>query len=287
MNYRTAEKLRKEIVHLVYKWSFETGSFILSSGKTSSFYIDGKKVTLSAEGINKISRYILYRIKEGGIAADAVGGLELGAVPIAVAVSAMSYLPEFNIPVFSFIVRKKPKGHGKKARVEGPDLFPGTRVVIVEDVVTTGQSALDAVNVVREQGCKVEKIFALVDREEGGRENIKEAGYTLESILYKSELDRLEEHMYRKYQNFWKNLHAEGSKDYWENLRQSLKELKTKELTIGLALQNLLTDVSLADNEENIKSVKADLAALLKEAEFGGSLTRINNLIQRISRFFD
>jgi len=154
------------------------GDFTLSSGLKSDHYWDGKKVTLSAAGAYLVGKAILERLAHLKI--DAVGGPELGAVPIAAAVSLVSYLDGCDIPVF--IVRKDPKKHGTKKPVEGY-LGENSRVAIVEDVVTTGESVMKAIAAVEDQGCKVVKVITLVDRHEGGGDRLRCAGYDFESIL--------------------------------------------------------------------------------------------------------
>jgi orotate phosphoribosyltransferase len=154
------------------------GEFTLASGLKSDHYWDGKKVTLSAAGSNLVGRAICGML--AGLKFDAVGGLEIGAIPIATAVALVSHLEGKDVP--AFIVRKNPKEHGTRKSVEGY-LTDGSRVVIVEDVVTTGESVLKAIEVVESRGCKVLKVITLVDRHEGGGDKLRRAGYVFESIL--------------------------------------------------------------------------------------------------------
>ena len=136
----------------------------LASGKMSSVYFDGRKVTLEPEGITLFARAILELVRLDSI--DAVGGPSIGADPIATAVSILAYLDKGKkIP--AFLVRKEPKKHGLQKLIEGCDLKSGMRVLIVEDVVTTGQSVEGAVKAVEALGAKVEQIVCLVDRGEG------------------------------------------------------------------------------------------------------------------------
>jgi orotate phosphoribosyltransferase len=153
----------------------KTGEFTLSSGKKSNFYIDCRKVTLHPKGAKLIGRIILEKIK--GLKVDAVGGMTLGADPITGAVITLSDIP-------GFIVRKKEKEHGTKQKIEG-HLAPGWNVVIVEDVATTGGSALQAIAAVEAAGAKVIKVISVVDREEGAKEAL--ARYDFAPILKKSE----------------------------------------------------------------------------------------------------
>ncbi len=156
--------------------AFKFGDFTLSSGKKSDFYVDCRKVTLHPQGARLIGRIVLEKIK--GLKVDAVGGLTLGADPIIGAVITLSDLP-------GFIVRKKAKEHGTKQRIEGI-LQPGWRVLIVEDVATTGGSALEAIQAAEEAGAKVVKVISVVDREEGAGAAL--AGYSFDPIFKKSDL---------------------------------------------------------------------------------------------------
>ena len=152
------------------------GEFTLSSGQKSDFYVDCRKATLHPRGAKLIGGIILDKIK--GIRIDAVGGLTLGADPIIGAVITLGDIP-------GFIVRKKAKEHGTKQRIEGL-LQPGWHVLIVEDVATTGGSALEAIRAAEEAGAKVVKVISVVDREEGAREALQ--GYSFDPIFKKSDL---------------------------------------------------------------------------------------------------
>ena len=169
------------LLHLLRTFAFERRKVTLASGRESNFYIDCKRVTLAAEGHWLVGRLLLDRVLrlEGPVAA--VGGLTLGADPIASAVSMASWLGAR--PLQGFLVRKEAKGHGTGRYIEGPPLQPGTRVAIVEDVVTTGGSGLKACERVEEAGLQVAGVFALVDRQEGGREAFEARGYRLESLF--------------------------------------------------------------------------------------------------------
>jgi len=156
--------------------AFKFGDFTLSSGKKSDFYVDCRKATLHPEGARLIAKIILEKIK--GLKIDAVGGLTLGADPIISSVVVLSDIP-------GFIVRKKPKEHGTKQRIEGV-LQSGWNVLIVEDVATTGASALEAIEVAESAGAKVVKVISVVDREEGAAETL--ANYDFDPIFKKSEL---------------------------------------------------------------------------------------------------
>jgi len=167
---------REKLRALLKERAVKFGDFTLSSGKKSDFYIDCRKVTLYPEGAKLIAKIILEKIK--GLKVDAVGGLTLGADPITSSVVALS-----NIP--GFIVRKKEKEHGTKQKIEGL-LEPKWNVVVVEDVATTGASALEAVQAVEAAGAKVVKVISIVDREEGAKDALK--NYDFDPIFRKSDL---------------------------------------------------------------------------------------------------
>lgn len=176
------EKLKKIILELSYEKRLVT----LASGRQSDFYFDGKQTTLHSEGGLLVGKLFYEAIKDvSGV--QAVGGITLGADPIATATSIAACLD--SNPLHAFIIRKEPKGHGTGQWLEGrKNLPPGTKVIIVEDVVTTGGSSMKAVNRAKEEGLDVLGIVALVDREEGGRENIEAEGYWLRTIFTKSQL---------------------------------------------------------------------------------------------------
>lgn len=173
---RLLEKIKKE--------ALETKSIrTLSSGKKSSYYIDGKLVTLDPEGIFLTAELIFDMLSSDDL--DAVGGLTLGADPIVAGVALYSYIN--NRPIQGFIVRKEPKRHGTMKSIEG-HLAKGSRVVIVDDVATTGRSILQAIEVVEQEGCEIVKIIVIVDRQEGAREKFEHAGYKYEPIFTKEDL---------------------------------------------------------------------------------------------------
>jgi orotate phosphoribosyltransferase len=176
---------RARLLELLRNHSFQRREVTLASGRRSSFYVDCKRTTLLAEGHWLVGRLLLDRILRLDPAAGAVGGLTLGADPIASAVSLASWMAARPLP--ALIVRKEPKGHGTGQWIEGPELAPGTRVAVVEDVVTTGGSGLKACERLEEAGFKVAGVFALVDRQEGGREAFSERGHGLQSLFTKAD----------------------------------------------------------------------------------------------------
>ena len=159
--------------------AFERRQVVLSSGKTSNYYFDGRKVSLNPKGAYLIANIICEMIRHEQV--DAVGGLTLGADPIVGALGVAAY--EQGIDISLFIVRKEAKKHGTMRLIEGPALQAGQRVVVVDDVITTGGSIIKAVQAVREVGCEVVKAIALVDRQEGGTEALGKMGVKVEAIF--------------------------------------------------------------------------------------------------------
>src|SRR4028119_1568849 len=170
--------LRQLLLDLFCQLAYKEGDFVLSSGKSSSHYINGKQVTLHPQGALAVGRLLLSHLPTD---TDAVAGLTLGADPIVSAVSVVSAYE--NRPIPALIVRKESKGHGTMAYIEGPSLPQGAKVVVLEDVVTTGQSAMKAVERLREAGYSVEQVIALVDRQQGGAELYQAAGLKFEAVF--------------------------------------------------------------------------------------------------------
>ena len=178
---------RDRLLELLREKSYERGRFVLSSGRESDMYVDGKQTTLHAEGSYLVGKILYDMIRGSDFSIEGVGGLTLGADPIVTAVSLISYL-EGN-PVQAFIIRKEPKTHGKSVWVEGAkNLNKGAKVAIIDDVVTTAGSTLKAIRRAEEEGFQVVMVMALVDRDEGGRENLMEEGYQLEAIYTRKDL---------------------------------------------------------------------------------------------------
>jgi orotate phosphoribosyltransferase len=159
-----------QLREIIRQKSLRIGDFTLSSGKKSSYYLDCRMTTLHPNGALLIARVILQRIRAHHIEADAIGGLTMGADPIATAVAVVSAIEGRPLP--AFIVRKEPKGHGTQKAIEGWDGKAGSRVIVVDDVCTTGDSILKAADRAEEAGYKVAAAFCIVDREEGGTELI-------------------------------------------------------------------------------------------------------------------
>lgn len=186
---------RQQLIDIILEKSYREGDYTLASGKKSSFYIDLKATTLSAEGASLIGREICALLdREGWLQkTGAVGGLTLGADPIATAVSMRSLEAPFNrhhprgIP--AFIVRKEAKGHGTSKTVEGVEQLPaGAKLTVVEDVSTTGGSALQAVEKVMDAGFEVLGVVTVVDREQGAAEFFTQKGIPFRALLTISEI---------------------------------------------------------------------------------------------------
>lgn len=170
--------LREQLLDLLCQLAYREGDFVLSSGQRSSYYINGKYVTLHPHGALAIGRLFLSMLPED---TQGVAGLTLGADPIVTSVSVVSAYQ--NQPIPALIIRKQAKGHGTMAYIEGPSLPANAKVVVLEDVVTTGASAMIAVNRLREAGYSVEKVFALVDRQQGGAQLYQQEGLKFETIF--------------------------------------------------------------------------------------------------------
>lgn len=173
---------RARLLDLLRTLSFERRKVILASGKESDFYIDCKRTALTAEGHVLVGRLLFERIRKIRPLVRGVGGLTLGADPIASAIALTSFLE--HEPIDSFIVRKEPKGHGTGQWIEGRKTIPdGSRVVVIEDVVTTGGSALKAIERCRAENLEPVACVALVDRMEGGRETIEAQAVPLDALF--------------------------------------------------------------------------------------------------------
>jgi len=161
------------LVALLAERSAKRGQFTLASGKQSTFYIDARLTTMSPEGLSIIGPIGLSTLLQAGWSIEAVGGLTLGADPISYAISYASAHSEH--PLRAFTVRKEAKGHGTGKLIEGP-FRRGDRVAVIEDVITTGGSAIKAIEAIRAAGGAIAGVLAVVDREEGGRQAIEAAG---------------------------------------------------------------------------------------------------------------
>ncbi len=170
---------RRRLFDILLERSLRFGDFTLSSGAKSKYYIDVRQTSLHPEGALLIAKFLFPIAREAG--AEAVGGLTLGADPIAGAVALWSQL--HGAPMSGFIVRKEAKAHGAARRVEGP-FREGMRVAVVDDVITKGGSALQALEAVREAGADVRVVACVVDRGEGGPEEFAGRGVPFRSIFH-------------------------------------------------------------------------------------------------------
>jgi orotate phosphoribosyltransferase len=173
------------LVALLAQRSAKRGQFTLASGKQSKYYIDARLTTMSPEGLSLIGPLALSALRRSGWEIDAIGGLTLGADPISYAISYAS--ADSNRPLRAFTVRKETKAHGTGKMIEGP-FREGDRVGIIEDVITTGGSALRAIEAVRSANGVVVGVLALIDREEGGREALEAAGVPVISLVGASQI---------------------------------------------------------------------------------------------------
>lgn len=178
-------KNRTRLLELLRERSLEMGDFVLASGARSRYYVDCRRTTMHAEGQALIGTLGLELLREADLGADAIGGLTMGADPVSYAIAHSSWLA--GSPVNAFSVRKKPKDHGTGRRIEGC-FTPGSRVVVVEDVITSGGSALEACRAVEAEGGSVAGIIAILDREAGGAGVLEEAGYPVHSLFRIGEL---------------------------------------------------------------------------------------------------
>ncbi|MGY6530603.1 MAG: orotate phosphoribosyltransferase [Cyanobacterium sp.] len=170
--------LKQQLLDMFVEYAYQEGDFTLSSGQKSNFYLNGKQVTLRAQGALTVGKLIYEMLSDK---VQAVAGLTLGADPMVSAVSVVSAYE--NNPIPALIIRKEAKGHGTKAYIEGPSLAQGAMVTVLEDVVTTGKSAMVAVERLTDAGYKVDKIISLVDRQAGGAEFYQSQGLEFESIF--------------------------------------------------------------------------------------------------------
>jgi len=175
--------LKQKLLDILKKDAFFRERIVLSSGKESNFYIDARLVTLTSQGAFLTASIILELIKDQKI--DAIGGPTLGADPIAGALATLSHINQK--PLNTFIVRKAPKPHGRMRHIEGPALEAGSRVILIDDVATTGKSLVEAIEKLKEDGVKVLEAIVLVDRQEGAAESLAKVDCPLVSIFNSSD----------------------------------------------------------------------------------------------------
>ena len=176
---------RERLRELLLERSVQRGDFVLSSGARSSYYVDCRTTTTHAEGQFLVGQLGWELIRAAGLEPVAIGGLTMGADPVAYAIEYTSWIA--GAPVHAFSVRKQPKEHGTGRRIEG-SFRSGDQVVVIEDVITSGGSALQACDVVEAEGGRVLAVFSVIDRESGGREAIESRGYPVLTLFRIAEL---------------------------------------------------------------------------------------------------
>ena len=176
---------KTRLIQLLATRSAQRGDFTLASGRKSNLYIDARLTTMSPEGLATIGTLGLEELNRSGWNVTAIGGLTLGADPVSYAISYAS--ANSSRPLRAFTVRKQAKTHGTQKLIEGP-LTPDDQVVVIEDVITTGSSALQAVEALQVFGVRINGILALVDREEGGRLVLEQAGFAVIALTTATEI---------------------------------------------------------------------------------------------------
>jgi len=174
---------RERLLELVRTRALREGKITLSSGKVSDYYVDAREVVLDPEGAYLTGRLMLDMIDPKAVA---VAGMTLGADPIVTAISVVGHIEGRDLT--ALIIRKEPKKHGTQKFVEGPALPEGSKVAVVDDVVTTGSSLVKSIERLRNEGYEPIQVVAILNREEGGSEKLKDAGYRLESIFTRADL---------------------------------------------------------------------------------------------------
>ena len=172
-------ELKEKLFNLLNQEALKRGKFVLSSGKVSNYYLDGRLITLSAQGAYLVASIILDMLKDEAL--DAIGGPTLGADPIVGALAVLSYIN--RQPIKTFIVRKQAKEHGTQQQIEGPVLKKGNRVILIDDVATSGKAILESKQVLDKIGVVVDKAIVIVDRNQGAADNLAKVGVKLESIF--------------------------------------------------------------------------------------------------------
>ena len=191
--FKEEKRMKKQLLELgamLLERSYREGTFTLTSGKISNFYINGKQTFLEARGAALIGQCFLEMIQDSGLNISAVAGVPVGATPLVDAVSVLSFLDETTTDLAQIIVRKKTNDHGAGNQIERPQsVKDGDMVALVDDVMTTAGTLIRAVDALERNGLVVGMIILIVDREEGGREALVKAGYdNVHSIFTKSEL---------------------------------------------------------------------------------------------------
>ncbi|MCX5710947.1 MAG: orotate phosphoribosyltransferase [Candidatus Omnitrophica bacterium] len=179
MTQDNPKEFKLRLLSLLEKEALKKGKFVLSSGKESTYYLDGRVITLTPEGAYLTGMLILDMVKSA--LPKAIGGPTIGADPIVGALGVLAHI--HNVPIKTFIVRKTAKEHGTQKLIEGPALNQGDRVILVDDVATTGKAIIDSKQVLEKMGVIVERAIVIVDRLEGAKDNLARSGVKLESIF--------------------------------------------------------------------------------------------------------
>jgi orotate phosphoribosyltransferase len=179
MEKLTLTELKARLFNLLNQEALKRGKFLLSSGKESNYYLDGRVITLNPQGAYLVASIILKMLENEVL--DAVGGPTLGADPIVGALALLSYV--HGQPIKTFIVRKQAKEHGTRQQIEGPALKNGDRVILIDDVATSGKAILEAKQALDEIGVIVDKAIVIVDRNQGAADNLAKVGIKLKSIF--------------------------------------------------------------------------------------------------------
>lgn len=173
------ESDKEELFRILKQDAFFKGKVILSSGKESDYYLDARRVTLSSEGVYYCAKVLQDYFKNEKF--DAIGGPTLGADPLLGALNVLSF--QAGKPLKTFIIRKAPKPHGRQQQIEGPDLPTGSRVILVDDVATTGKAFVESLDVLDKMGVKAIKAVCIIDREEGAKDALAKRGCPLVSLF--------------------------------------------------------------------------------------------------------
>jgi orotate phosphoribosyltransferase len=184
METKNIQEEREELRQRIIKDAYFKEKIVLSSGKESDYYIDARRVTLSAQGVYLCARVIWDMVAHDQI--DGIGGPTLGADPMIGAIAVLSL--QAGRPLNTFIIRKTPKVHGRQQQIEGPSLREGSRVVLIDDVATTGKALVHAIDVLTKTGIHVQKAICIVDRGEGAREAVAQKNCELVSLFDISEI---------------------------------------------------------------------------------------------------
>jgi orotate phosphoribosyltransferase len=179
MPVMTIQEDKAALLKLILKEAYFREKIMLSSGKMSDFYVDARRITLKPEGAFLTARIMLELVKD--LSVDAIGGPTLGADPLVGAIGVLSF--QQKKPINTFIIRKAPKPHGKQQQIEGPLLKDHARIILIDDVATTGKAFVESIDVLAKMNLKPLQCICIVDRQEGAQEALREKGCELVSIF--------------------------------------------------------------------------------------------------------